>query len=259
MRSFLAWGTSFRHTIRNNPKRSEPAPEGVIVPAAPAIALQPGFTSALLEGVSPSGLRVILGAAKQRRYFGKQILIHEGDSATCLYLLTSGRARHCVTTEQGKRLLLRWLGPGDAFGVQTLVPRPRFYQTNTEMVKEGNALVWDRATIQDLSFRYPVLLANALAIATEYLAKYHTIHVGLTSHTAQQRLAETLVELSQSIGRVVPGGVELHIKNAHLADMAHVNLFTTSRVMSEWQRRGAISKSRGIVLLLSGELLLKRI
>ena len=229
------------------------------MPAAPALGLQPGFRSALLEGVAPSDLRVILGAAKQRRYFAKQILIHEGDSATCLYLLISGRARHCVTTEQGRRLLLRWIGPGDAFGVQTLVPKPRFYQTNTEMVKEGNALVWDRATIQNLGFQYPALLANALAIATEYLAKYHTLHVGLTSHTAEQRLAHTLVELSQSIGRVVPRGVELHVKNEHLAEMAHVNLFTTSRVMSEWQRRGAISKSRGTVVLLSGELLLKQI
>jgi CRP-like cAMP-binding protein len=109
--------------------------------------------------------------------------------------------------------------------------------------------VWDRATIRGLVAQYPVLLQNALATASDYLAWYLAAHVALTCHSAEQRLAGVLGSLTEVIGLNVPGGVELDVTNEELANAANVTAFTASRLLSAWQRRGVVKKSRGKILL----------
>ncbi len=51
------------------------------------------------------------------------------------------------------------------------------------------------------------------------------------------------------MGRSVSGGVELHVRNEELANEENVTIFTVSRLMGEWQRKGLLKKSRGKVVL----------
>jgi CRP-like cAMP-binding protein len=57
------------------------------------------------------------------------------------------------------------------------------------------------------------------------------------------------LNLTRGIGQEVPGGVELEVRNEDLANAANVTVFTASRLLNEWQRNGAVVKSRGKVLL----------
>ncbi len=114
-------------------------------------------------------------------------------------------------------------------------------------------LVWDRATLRNLAVRYPRLLENAMLIAYDYLAWYVADHVALISHTARQRLAGVLVCLAQTIGEKVQGGFQFDVTNEELAGAANVTPFTASRLLSEWQNKGAVLKQRGKVLLRSPE------
>jgi CRP/FNR family transcriptional regulator, nitrogen oxide reductase regulator len=83
--------------------------------------------------------------------------------------------------------------------------------------------------------------------------RYVATHVALTCHNARERLAEALVNLTRGIGQDAPGGVELDVTNEELANAANITPFTASRILSEWQRNGALVKSRGKVLLRSPE------
>jgi CRP-like cAMP-binding protein len=148
---------------------------------------------------------------------------------------------------------LLWLAPGDIFGGATLLPQPSCFLVGTELVKDSSVLLWRRNTIRTLAARYPKLLENGLAIATDYLTWYLASHLGLVFRTARQRLAHVLVSLASGIGRKCPDGIDLEITNEQLANTANITLFTTSRLMSEWQRRGALAKTRGRVLLRNPE------
>ena len=64
---------------------------------------------------------------------------------------------------------------------------------------------------------------------------------------------EIHTRLARSIGQQVTAGIELDVTNEELANAANVTPFTASRLLSEWQRQGAVRKSRGKVLLLSLE------
>ena len=74
-------------------------------------------------------------------------------------------------------------------------------------------------------------------------------HGALVSDTARQRLASVLARIAKSIGRPVPGGVELQVTNEELASAANITLFTASRILNEWQAARALTKHRGRIIL----------
>jgi CRP-like cAMP-binding protein len=212
-----------------------------------------GLRSQFLDGLTPADRQTILASATQRRFVANSVITNQGQPADHLYLLTKGLARYFIVLEDGKKLLFQWIGPGDLLGGRTVLSCPSSYLLSTETVKDSWVLAWDRHTIRDQMARCPRLLENALLTASDYVAWHLTSHIGLACHTARQRVAQVLVTLARTIGREVPSGVELQITNEDLANAANVTLFTASRLMSQWQRDGALVKRRCRVMLRSPE------
>jgi len=156
-------------------------------------------------------------------------------------------------TEDGRRVILRWLLPAECFGTMALLYSADTYLVSTELVRDAEVLVWSRVEIRRLIGRFPRLLDNLLLTAGDYLRWYITAHLALISRSAPQRLARVLYRLSKDIGRPVPSGVELDITNEELADAAHITRFSTSRLLGDWQRNGVLAKRRGKIVLTSSE------
>jgi CRP-like cAMP-binding protein len=200
----------------------------------------------------------MLAAATKRRYLANSVITNQGHPAGHLFLLTSGLARFFFVTEEGRKLLFQWLGPGDLFGGRTILSDPSTYLYSTETVTDISVLVWDRPTIRGFVGRYPRLLENALLTASDYVAWQLASHIRLTCHSVRQRVAQVLVTLARTIGQETLGGVELKITNEELANAANITPFTASRLMSKWQHDRALVKRRGKVLLRSPERLFLR-
>lgn len=205
--------------------------------------------SKFLDGLTGPELKSVLAASEQRDYTTDSVVTNAGDPADYFFLLKEGRARYFSVTATGQKVLLHWFSPGEIFGLYALVEEPSNYLLSTEMVEDGSVLAWRRSKILDILARYPKLQNNALSIAGNYLSWFHASHLALISHTARQRLARVLTSLAQGIGHEVSGGTELVITNEELANTANVSLFTASRILSEWQRNGAVSKKRGSIVL----------
>jgi CRP-like cAMP-binding protein len=200
----------------------------------------------------------IVAAAKPRQLCANSVVISQAQPADRLFLLTQGRARYFYIAESGQKLLLHWLVPGEIFGGAALMPEPAPYIVGTEMVRHGEVLIWTRNSIRRLAEKYPRLLDNTLPIFADYLGIYVTTHVALTCRSARQRLAEVLLSLARSIGHATENGVELDVTNEELANASNVTMFTVSRLINQWQRRGALEKSRCKLLIRSPERLSMR-
>lgn len=205
----------------------------------------------LLRGLRRPEIDLILSAAKRRRFPAKSVMTYQGESADHLLLLWTGRARYFFETPNGRKLILIWIPPGNIVGGAALVSRPSTYLVSTEAVRDSVALVWDAPTIRDLARRFPLLFENVLFLAADYITWYVAAHAALISQTARERLAHVLVELAPTIGQKTKGGVELDVTNEELANSANITPYTTSRLVAEWQRSGAIRKHRGKLLLRS--------
>jgi len=170
--------------------------------------------------------------------------------------LWKGRARYFYETHETpdyKKLILKWITPGNIFGGAALVSGPSKYLVSTEAVRDSLVLEWDGPTIRGLARRFPQLLENAHIVDMDYVSWYVAAHAALTSQNARKRLASVLFGLASSLGQKVSGGVELDVTNDELADSANITPYTTSRLISEWQRLGAIRRRRGKILLVSPE------
>ena len=212
----------------------------------------------LFEGLDPKQVEFILAAAASRRFCAKSVVTRQGEPADRLLLLWKGRARYFYETADGKKLLLKWITPGCIFGGAALVSGTSHYLVSTETVRDSTVLGWGRPAIRNLAHRFPQLLENVHRIDMDYVSWYITAHAALTSQSARDRLASVLFGLARSVGQEVSGGIELELTNEELACSAHITPYTTSRVISEWQRSGAILKHRGKILLRSPERLFVR-
>jgi CRP-like cAMP-binding protein len=213
--------------------------------AATLTDLKPRF----LEGLNPAEVKSMLATASLRRFAANSLITSEGDSAGHLFLMLDGSARFYTMTPQGEKIVLRWIPAGEVVGLAVLLSKPVEYIVSAEAVRDSSALVWDRATIRSFAAMYPRVAENALLLAYDYLILYRILHVAVSCQSAPQRLAQVLGYLAKEMGQKVPGGLELHVRNEELANEANVTIFTVSRLMGEWQRKGLLKKSRGKVVL----------
>jgi CRP/FNR family transcriptional regulator, nitrogen oxide reductase regulator len=207
--------------------------------------LKPRF----LEGLAQPDLQSVIAAATLRRFVVNSVIVNQGSPADYLFLLLKGRARYFFITPDGQKMLLVWLPPGEAFGGAALLPRRCHYLVSTEAIRNSSVLVWERTAIRNLAAKYPRLVENMFSIAWDYLNASLARELSLARHTARQRLSQTLLNLASGVGHKAFGGVEIHVSNEDLANAANVTPFTASRLLSDWQRKGLLTKSRGKILL----------
>jgi CRP-like cAMP-binding protein len=210
-----------------------------------------------LEGLAPSDLEAALGAASLRRFQARSLIAIEGHPADKVFLMIEGVARTFTTTRKGEKIVTLWIPPGFPSGGRALLSQPTDYLASTESVTDSVALVWGRSAILPLVKRHPILLENALSIASDYLESYQDLHVASSSDSAGQRVARVLGNLAKGMGQRGFEGTVLNISNEELANEANVTIFTVSRLLSEWQRRDLLVKSRGSVVVRSPEELVR--
>lgn len=198
----------------------------------------------LLEGLSDKDRQSVLAEARQQNFREGAQLCREGEKASTLFLVTNGNAKLSRLTKAGKQVILYWLGPGDAFGLGTLLADPLPYLASAEAISRCEVSAWSYVVIRRLAQEYPQICSNALRIVLLYLSFQTERHSGLLDNNAKGRIAKTLVHLANRSGRVNPDGIDLDITNEQLASLADVSSFTVSRVLNEWQRKHDLTKRR---------------
>ena len=237
--------------------KTEAGPRRVIATRSEIAARVNELAPRFLEGFIPSELATILDAATLQRFKANTVVAREEEFAGKLFMILEGRARTFTTTRKGEKLFLFWIPPGDVSGGRAMLSKPAKYLVCTETAADSLALVWNRAAIVPLAKQYPRLLENALLIASDYVELYRDLHISAVYQTASQRLSRVLDGLSKVMGQRVVEGIELNINNEDLANEANITIFTVSRLLNEWQRKGLLLKGRGRVVLRSTEELVR--
>jgi CRP-like cAMP-binding protein len=207
------------------------------------------LSSNFLAGLERSATHAILAAAQIHSISGKHNVTTAGHRATHFFLVQSGHLRYQHLTKHGAIVVLASLVPGDVIGLTALLRDPSVYMATAEAISDCKLLSWERSAIRKLVSHYPLLGENGLRIALGYLRNHILRHVGLITKTAEERLAETLLMLSDQSGQLHPDGIEIHATNEQLGALADISPFTASRVLSNWVRAGSVSKRRGCVIL----------
>ena len=123
-------------------------------------------------------------------------IIHEGTPSTGWVILCHGRARLTVSTEKGKRLHLRFYGPGELLSASLSEPHG-FSVTAVSQCIIGFVA---REHVLDLGRRYPELLFQVHQRFEETQRRLATRLVDLAYGSTRQRLVRVLLELGEEHG-----------------------------------------------------------
>ena len=210
----------------------------------------------LLNGLAEHEIDKILAAATTKRFEPHDVILRTGEPAKHLYLLQKGEVKFYRVTTIGQEIMLGLLIPNEAFGLNTLLGDAGKYIGTAESIDNCEMRVWGQASIRKFATLYPRLAENVLRISTHYAEQFADRLTHLASSTAEQRLARTLSRLAARSGKATSAGLEVKVKNETLASLAVISVFTVSRHLNRWERRGAIRKLRGRVLIQHPEKLL---
>lgn len=205
--------------------------------------------SDLFDGIMPA-TRAALDECRRRRQFQPgENLQHAGDPPVGLYRIESGRAKLWRPGRDGSALTLAYLSAGDTPGLVSLV-RGRASPASTTAVSAVAADIWPRQVLTPLLHSDVVLATNALSIVSDLVVLLADRLDDAVHGSAEQQISRALLRLTaEQADWHASGEVDIAISRQELADLTGMTLYTASRVLSDWGRRGLVESARGRVTI----------
>jgi len=181
-----------------------------------------------------------------------EMVCMEGDPAREVYLLTSGVVKVMKCVADGQTVIFGLGLPGDVIGPSNHSTECG-YSTTIEALRPTQALAWRLHDFKSIVERCPAMSQNILRIQHGNLLEIEERFCEMATKTVSQRLARQLVRLHGKLGRSTDGLTEISLSREELAQMTGTTLFSTSRLLAEWETRGFVRSRREAVTICDPE------
>ncbi|MEN3930514.1 Crp/Fnr family transcriptional regulator [Microvirga sp. W0021] len=199
----------------------------------------------VFESFSTQELNLVLNNAKSLRYPIGEIIFEQSAPAHSYFFLLHGHIRVTKITPEGKQIGVRYINPGEFFGITEAIGIDRYPATATAAI-DSIILCWPSSNWHPLMKDVPKLADKMLKILGRKLQQTHTRIIELTTQSSEQRIANVLLDLSQNSGRQVGENTEITfpISRQDIAEMTGNTLHTVSRILSNWESRSIVKSGR---------------
>lgn len=188
---------------------------------------------------------IVLAQARSLRYPKGTTVFEQGEAADSFFVLLHGHLQVVKLTPAGQQVVIRYVVPGEMFGIAVQMGR-QSYPATAQAVVDSLALVWPSSAWPTLVARCPGLAESALHIVGTRLDEAHVRVVELATEEVERRVAHALLRLLKQAGRKVDDGIEVAfpITREDVAQMTGTTLHTVSRILSAWEARGLVEGGR---------------
>jgi CRP-like cAMP-binding protein len=204
----------------------------------------------LFIGLAAEQLDELLREAQSVRYPKGTNVFQQDEAAGSFFVLLHGHLRVYKLTPDGQQVVVRFVSPGEVFGVAMAIGRTTYPATAAAVV-DSIALVWPSTAWPRLIAKHPALAVNTLQTVGSRLQDAHTRVVEMSTEQVERRIAHTLLRLAKQSGRKVEAGVQIDfpISRQDVAEMTGATLHTVSRVLSAWEDQGLVAGGRQKITL----------
>jgi CRP-like cAMP-binding protein len=204
----------------------------------------------MFAGLATDQLDSIVKEAQSVRYSKGTNVFEQDAPATSFFILLHGHLRVAKLTPAGQQVVVRFVAPGEIFGVAKAIGRTTYPATATAVV-DSVALSWPSAAWPRLVENNPALATNALQMVGSRLQEAHTRVVEMSTEQVERRVAHALLRLAKQAGRKVEEGVRIDfpISRQDIAEMTGTTLHTVSRILSAWEERGWVAGGRQKIVI----------
>lgn len=204
----------------------------------------------VFQNATDEDLKLIAQNAIQRSLEEGEFFFFQGDPAGYLYVLISGRAKLTQMNGAGQQVNLRTINEWQMFGALGAVRENALYPASAQAMEQSTALAIRSDYFHELLRTRPYLSFDLMKLMTGYIQEMQERYRELATEKVERRLARTLLRLTAQMGvKNADGGIELTFTRKDLAEMSGTTLFTASRVLSEWEKRGLVESGRERVVI----------
>jgi CRP-like cAMP-binding protein len=213
---------------------------------------------ALFHGLGADDLDDILAHARSRRFAKNVALFEQGAGAEHFFVLLDGHLKVTQTTPVGAQVIVRYINPGDIFGIAAAIGRSDYPATATAVV-DSVALAWDQHYWGKLVTAHPSVAGNVMRTLGARLQDQQEKLMQIATQRAERRIAHVLLRLVRQAGKKVEGGIEISfpLTRQDIAEMTGTTLFTVSRVMSQWDQASLTESGRQRIVVRDPHALLR--
>lgn len=197
------------------------------------------------DGLSNAALDEIARHAKLRRVAPGEAVFEQGEPAGRFFLVAEGRMKVTMLTADGKQVLVRLIGAGDFCGLALALARPD-YPASCRAAVPSLLVGWPMGYWRTLLETHPAVALRATQALGRHIADVHGRMAELATEEVERRVAHAVLRLARTAGQPGEGGVvvDFPITRQDLAEMAGTTLYSVSRIVSAWGRRGIVRRAR---------------
>ena len=193
----------------------------------------------------------VIGPATALRIPKGSAVFEQGEIARSFYVLLNGRLKVVKVTPDGQQVVIRFVVPGEIYGIAKALNREDYPATATALV-DSVTLAWDMAIWDGFMERHPSFARNVMQMMGQRIQEAHTRLKELATQDVQHRIAHALLRLVRQSGREVEGGVlvDFPVTRQEIAEVSGTTMHSVSRVLSAWENAGLVVVGRQKVIVL---------
>ncbi|MEN9561825.1 MAG: hypothetical protein RIR73_69 [Chloroflexota bacterium] len=178
----------------------------------------------------------------------------QGDEAIHLYILTSGQVKLMQSNPNGQQVNLRTIYPWQMFGALGAVRTDgAAYPASAQTLEDCTALAIPSLFLRSMLETRPYIAFDLMTLMTSYIQEMQARYRELATERVEQRVANALIRLAGQSGIKTEkeAGIELSLSRQDVAEMTGTTLYTVSRLLSDWERKGFIKTGRERIAIIN--------
>jgi len=183
----------------------------------------------------------------------RQILYTEGNGATHLYALRSGRVKLVRVDASGRAHVAALLGEGDLFGIEAIFDSA--YSTGAEALTDCELCLCSSDQIKDLIEQVPRVASDLARYLHQQLSLARDRQVVASAPSAQAKLAGYLLHRLPEGSNPNDCWVARHLTLRDLGGILGISGETVCRVLAELRERGIVETGAAGIRVLDAEAL----
>jgi len=206
----------------------------------------------VFKDASDEDLRLFAERGILRSIEDGEFFFFQGDPATYFYVLITGRAKLLQTSPVGQQVNLRTINEWQMFGALGAVREDAIYPATAQALESSTALAIESSFLKEMMETRPHLNINLMQLMTGYIMEMQERYRELATERVERRIALTVLRLAAQVGKRTSSNaliVELPLSRQDIAEASGTTIFTVSRVLAEWERRGLVEAGRERVVI----------
>lgn len=216
--------------------------------------LQQGFYSKSLDSLGKmvsknegmDELKRIIEERKSRLFKKNQVVHYEGDHASGIYLVLSGKIKTVKLAEDGRELMTGIYRAEDFLGINIILSDTPYYDTATAL-EDSSLCFFPKAQFDELLGLYPDVAGKFLKILSDEVREKDGRLIQLAYQSVRKKIAESILRLYRKQDALYKS---ITISRDDLAALSGTASETVSRTLTEFKNEGLIEKKGSALKIL---------